>query len=479
MGRGTLPAEGHVDGAGPMGSDGEESGTSRELQRTPRSITNLLDRKCGTVSVSQLKVDNDKMSPRKKSKSTKKKAKQSTPAKRPVQEVTKMTQAAIDRNNTMYAEQLPNWTTHFSSHAPHRVTQADWDGKFVEAPDDASDGAPRFEATTLTLAKMEQRRAAWKDQGVALSLLLDYESVSNLLANDALPPSLAREWGACVQGVRGTVPFNMVAKGLEDVPSAWDEDGRLGNPPVPPPPRTDTEQVLGLLSPSSASTLHFKGWYEDAPGCNFEKDLLMPLLEAFRQYSIEYPKVRHYPLGRKSAKGRTPAPDAPCRRKHAAKTYEAMAMAPWPSVDMSFPGEEGASDEELSDEDDGAPMYVTQSGAPLFFVPPSVMRTSTDEEETKKPPAENPKASDADSTTAPGAKDAAASVLERVARAASGDEAPPSARKSSVLVSPTAETPLRGNHARTEGGALEELMREGGSDSSDDDSSSYESSERE
>ena len=340
---------------GPMQMDRSDSARGDTVPREPRSITNLRE------SDRSIADRSSTMAPKKRS--NKHKQGRKPAAKRQAKKAPKMTPEVIQHNTRMYSEMFPNWTTSINAHAAHKVDQAAWDGHFEEQPA----GPKEYKATELTTAKVEQRRAAVPEQGKALGRILTYEIVEDLKANGLLTPALAREWGAYVEHVGGTVPFNMVAKGLEKVSGARDDEGNLVNPPIPPKPRTDAEHVLGLVFPGQPSVMHFKSWYESKPGCNFEQDLKMPMLEAYRQYCVEYPGVRHYPLGRKSAIGRTPSPERAFARKHPPEKYD--TNAPWPDVDLTFPGD-GEAPSDTSDDED-APAYTTESGVPLLYVPSS------------------------------------------------------------------------------------------------------------
>ena len=376
-------ASAEVDSGGQMSVDRSSRESGDAVQREPRSITNLQPRS----------YQEDKMGKATKNKS---KASKKAAAKRRIEEVggQELSEEGIAQNTKLYEQMFPNWNTPVNAHAPHRVEQASWDGCFETQPD----GSTVFKATEMVLGRITQRRAAVLEQGKALAQVLTYDTVEGLLEQGLLSPPLAREWGSYMEYAQYVAPFNMVAKGLEGVSGSRDEKGALINPAVPPPPRTDSELVIGLVSPSKDSTLHFKGWYESKPDCNFEKDLLMPLFDAFRQYRDEYPHVRHYPLGLKSTKGRSPSATTKRARKYEPAKYD--TMAPWPNVDVSFPA--GGPGSEDSSDDEDAPVFVTKHGAPLFFTPPSLKRRAEEKAEAKKAAvAATVQLSPSDGTTSP------------------------------------------------------------------------------
>lgn len=354
------------DGVDSMGVEVELSRTVEEGSQSPRD-----KQPNNPNSHSETNSETMNSRPAKKLKPNKdKKARRSV--------VDKVPPEIVAANNKKYAEKYPNWTTPLSEHPLTRRQQAIFDAELN------SDG-DELEAERVTVATIENRRVSPVEQGKALEVLLTQESVELLIEKGVLTAQVAREWGAYVQAAGGTVPFNLVHYGLENFAKAKDRDGNLINPPRPPAVGSDKDVILGLLFPSWDSLLHYKSWYNRIPGADFEKDLIYPILDAFRLYLKDHPNVRQYPLGMKSTKKGSRAPTSrdiqSATLKHPGRYYTKEYKMP--DVEISHPDDVISLDSDDEDSEGEPRVFTTKSGARLFMVNNDTKQAAAKKEELK------------------------------------------------------------------------------------------------
>ena len=125
--------------------------------------------------------------------------------------------------------------------------------------------------------------------------------------------------------------------------------------------------MLGVMLPTEESAGHLKRWYEaGGDGLDFEKDLVLPLMTAYKKYREEYANVRGINLGTRSiTEGEPPSLLMSHARKnpHQQPVYPDLNINVLPDEEMADGGQDGEYDAVEE------PVAYTPSGAPIWGIP--------------------------------------------------------------------------------------------------------------
>jgi hypothetical protein len=249
-----------------------------------------------------------------------------------------ITAEQFTRNNAVYANKFPKWTTSLNQCPMMSFCQME------------------FSPNELKTGYLQVRRPCVRATAIALAELLTYEAVERMIQKGKITPALAREWGAILKYGGEEVPFNLIAFGLE---------GADADPEVAPVPGTDRLTLLGLMLPTDEAVQHFKLWYEDGGAhLNFERDLIMPLLTYWGWYRKEYPNVRGIEFGRKSiCSGVAASLEVPYQRK--VPEPEPDDYEDYPFLDINEIEEEEI-EADAEEEQEPAAVGTSPSGAKIY-----------------------------------------------------------------------------------------------------------------